>query len=77
MNFTQLPEYSLSSKDIESLFINLHNDGQTHTVGIVYRPPNGDMSTFIKWMSEDLESLSDRKHNTITMGDYNINMFTV
>ena len=75
MNFTQLPEYSLSSKDIESLFISLRNEGQTHTVGIVYRPPNGDMSTFIKWMSEVLESLSDRKHNTIIMGDFNINMF--
>ena len=77
MNFTQLPvpEYCLNSKDIESLFVSLRNEGQTFTVDIIYRPPNGDMSTFIKWMSEVLESPSDRKHNTIIMGDFNINMF--
>ena len=75
MNFTQLPEYSHRSKDIESLFISLRMDGHTSTVGIIYRPPSGDMSTFMKHMSEILESLSDKKCDTIIMGDFNINMF--
>ena len=75
MNFTQLPEYSHRSRDIESLFINLRMDGHTSTVGIIYRPPSGDMSTFMKYMSEILESLSDKKRDTIIMGDFNINMF--
>ena len=75
IDFTQLPEYCLNSKDIESLFIRLRNEDQTFTVGNIYRPPNGDMSTFLKWMSEVLESVFDRKHNTIIMGDFNINMF--
>ena len=75
MNFIKLSEYSHSSKDIESLFINLRNEDHTSTVGIVYRPPSGDISTFIKHMSEIMGSLSDEKNDTIIMGDFNINMF--
>ena len=79
MNFIKLSEYSLSSKDIESLFIiiNLRDEDHTSTVGIVYRPPSpsGDISTFIKHLSEIMESLSDEKNHTIIMGDFNINMF--
>ena len=37
MNFTQLPEYSHKSKDIESLFVSLRMEGHTRTVGIIYR----------------------------------------
>ena len=48
MNFSKLTEYSHSSKDIESLFITLRKEDYTSTVGIVYRPPSGDISTFIK-----------------------------
>ena len=75
MNFSKLSEYSHSSKDIESLFITLRKEDYTSTVGIVYRPPSGDISTFIKYMSEALKSLSNEKNDTIIMGDFNINMF--
>ena len=44
-------------------------------MGIVYRPPSGDISTFIKYMSEALKSLSNEKNDTIIMGDFNVNMF--
>ena len=75
MNFSKLSEYSHSSKDIESLFITLRKEDYTSTMGIVYRPPSGDISTFIKYMSEVLKSLSNEKNDTIIMGDFNINMF--
>ena len=75
MNFSKLSEYSHSSKDIESLFITLRKEDYTSTVGIVYRPPSGDISTFIKYMSEALKSLSNEKNDTIIMGDFNKNMF--
>ena len=75
MNFTKLSEYSHSSKDFESFFISLRKDDHTSTVGIVYRPHGGDISTFIKYMSEILESLSNEKNETIIIGDFNVNIF--
>ena len=75
MNFSKLSEYSHSSKDIESLFITLRKEDYTSSVGIVYRPPSSDISTFIKYMSEASKSLSNEKNDTIIMGDFNINMF--
>ena len=70
--FDTLAEHSQCSRDIESLFIKITNTSQPLTVGVVYRPPNGNIVNFLMQFENLLESLPDS--NVIITGDFNINL---
>ena len=66
---------SLCTEFIESLFVTI-NIGETEiSVGVIYRPPSGNVAKFNEAINEILSSL-EGKRNVIIMGDFNINMFT-
>ena len=60
------------TNDIETIFVTITNAVSPTTVGVIYRPPSGDISVF----NEKLENLlnSVPKENTYATGDYNINL---
>ena len=45
-SFIKLQHYCNVSEDIESLFLEISNQQYTATVGVIYRPPDGNISNF-------------------------------
>ena len=61
------------SKHLESLFVTIDNVSKGKiTCGVVYRPPSGDISIFLKELENLLEILPSK--NVLMCGDYNIDL---
>ena len=64
----------MCSPNLESLFIEITNSNQPITVGVTYRPPNGDESLFHKEIDVLMKNLPSE--NVIVTGDFNINLLS-
>ena len=67
--------------DIETLFIKI-NKSYTKTdrdviVGVCYRPPSGNVTTFNLQLCEILNSINHDKHYIYLHGDFNLNLFSL
>ena len=70
--FDTLDEYSSCSKDIETLFVKITNLPDPIIVGVIYRPPSGDLPNFYTLYDNLLEKLPAT--NVVISGDFNINL---
>ena len=61
-----------SNKNIECLFITITNMDSPVTVGIVYRPPGGQLKDFLKEWERILSVLPGK--DVVIMGDFNIDL---
>ena len=71
-NFTEMPQVSRCTPNIEALFITITNTIAPITVGVVYRPPSGDVDIFsdeFEWLVNQLPN-----KNVYIHGDFNINL---
>ena len=74
-NFTANDSLSLCNQDIEALFVNITGMERLTVVGVLYRPPNGDINKF----NNEIENIFDEL-NTLNncdcyiLGDFNINL---
>lgn len=60
---------------IESIFVKCIYHNRIIIVGSIYRPPNGDIDSFIETMEELLMKLSRIPHNKLYIGgDFNLNL---
>ena len=68
----KIEELTVCTSDIETLFVKLldTNNKQIH-VGIIYRPPSGNIKNFFASFEK---ILSSSNHKTIISGDYNIDL---
>ena len=60
------------SKNIECLFITITNVDSPVTLGIVYRPPSGQLKEFLKEWEGILSMLPEK--DVVIMGDFNIDL---
>ena len=74
---TSIKELSLCTVDIETLFIKICNSDKPLTLGVIYRPPSGNIKNFYLQFEKILNMLSTNESNadTIVCGDFNINLF--
>ena len=70
--FTEIPQVSCCTPDIETLFITITNSKTPITIGVVYRPPSGDLNIFNQVFGEILDKLPNK--NVYINGDFNINL---
>ena len=70
--FTETPQVSCCTPDIETLFITITNSKTPITIGVVYRPPSGDINIFNQVFGEILDKLPNK--NVYINGDFNINL---
>ena len=70
--FCELTEYSMLTEHIECLFAKITNNDLICIIGIVYRPPNSNISQFIDNMSYILSKISSLP--CYISGDYNIDL---
>ena len=72
LTFIEKPDFCYSSPDMEALFVEISNNKTPITLGVVYRPPNGNNANFIS-LFEDLTKKLPKENSFIT-GDFNINL---
>ena len=72
LNFTLNDSLSLCDQDIEALFVNITGMDKPTVVGVVYRPPNGNIERFNAELQSILTGLNDC--DGYILGDFNINL---
>ena len=73
--FDEIFESSICSPDIEALFIKITNTNAPIIIGVIYRPPNGNLNNFNQQFHCILETLP--KSNVYIAGDFNMNLHSV
>ena len=73
LDYNRLEKFCQCTTNLECLFVEITNTEQPLTVGVVYRPPSGDLSNFYN----EIETLMSKLPNTNVkiMGDFNIDLF--
>lgn len=74
-NFTEIPQTSCCTPHIESLFVTLTNTKTPITIGVIYRPPSGDIKIFTEEFERIIEQLPSK--NVYINGDFNINLHKI
>ena len=72
---------SIFDENVESIFIELSKDyigyKKNSIIGVLYRPPNTDMSIFNQQLLNILSSLKTENKIVYLMGDFNINLLNI
>ena len=71
--FTRTEKWTKTTKNLESLFIQVSNTAEPLHVGVVYRPPGGCKSSAISEFEKILKSLPHKR--VIILGDFNDDLF--
>ena len=72
LEFCEVPQFNHCMENMESLFIQTKNTSEVLTFGVVYRPPSGNESEFLKMFETLLSSLPNK--NVSISGDFNIDL---
>ena len=73
LNIKSRPD--LHIEGAEDLFIEVLNDHSKNIiVGVIYRPPNNDLDSFLEKLEEVLDSITRENKDVYLMGDYNIDL---
>ena len=73
LQYTVIDEHCVCSRNIECLFVSIINStGPPIIVGVVYRPPSGNIEMFYKRLEEIFSRLPTR--NVFITGDFNIDL---
>ena len=72
-------DHTTDFESFESLFIELNHLTTVHAkngvIGVIYRPPNHDISEFIDHMSSVTDTLTRENKICYLMGDFNLDLF--
>ena len=71
ISFKQQDAVSICTKDIETLFITISSSTHPVHIGVVYRPPSGNIDEF----NEEILSFFKTNDTVVLMEDFNINLF--
>ena len=72
--FTRIEKFCHCTENLESLFIEVTSTDTPQVIGVIYRPPSGDVIKFYKEFDDLLRGLPN-EHIHIS-GDYNIDLLT-
>ena len=74
LNAVRVSSLSDTTENLESLFINITNTVKPITVGVIYRPPNGNYDCFLTELELIKENLP--QHTVYIMGDFNVDLLS-
>ena len=72
--YTKLNAQSLITENIESIFVKISHPLGDIVVGVIYRPPGGNLNIFNSELSSIMSSFRESEKIFI-MGNFNINLF--
>ena len=75
LNYRVLNKVNVMNDLMESVFVGLFFPGRRNViVGVVYRPPQGNVNLFINEMQTVLSNSIFLQKTVFVMGDYNVNL---
>ena len=77
IEYIKRPDLTVWDKNIESLFIEVKYGDESNkcsVVGVIYRPPNGCVDSFLDHINNMLSKLQRESKSVYLMGDYNLNL---
>ena len=72
--FTKLDHFCRCSANLEALFVEVTNMEIPQTIGVIYRPPNGDKISALQELDALMKLLPDK--NVAITGDFNIDLLS-
>ena len=72
--YSRIEKFCNCSENLESLFIEITNTQVPQYIGVVYRPPNGNIELALKELDSLMKSLP--QNNVSVSGDFNIDLLT-
>ena len=72
LNATVDNSLSYTSANLETLFVSINNGPEPITVGVVYRPPSGEIQKFFEEFQNILDTAPNK--NVYILGDFNIDL---
>ncbi|KAL5252854.1 hypothetical protein ACHWQZ_G015578 [Mnemiopsis leidyi] len=72
LSATVIQSVSDTTQNLESLFVTTRSNSKEATFGVLYRPPNGEFSSFLNELTAILQLLP--KKSVQLMGDLNVNL---
>ena len=75
LNIVPCSDLSQTSPNLESLFVTITNHSTPLTVGVIYRPPNGNRTDFLFEFKHILEQAP--RNNTYILGDFNMDLHNI
>ena len=77
LNFScdKLSHMNISKKYMESIWFEINREkAKNLVIGVIYRPPNGDVTTFCELLTEQVNSVIEARNvDLYILGDFNIN----
>ena len=78
IDFIELPDLSINDDNIcQSLFIEFSLNNYKVVTGVIYRPPDADVSLFNDCLDKTLGVLNKSNKLTYLVGDFNINLLNM
>ena len=79
ITFKERQEWKVLNPNIETVFAELEKTffktPKNVLIGVIYRPPNSDVNSFIEQLADILHKLARENKLVYLMGDFNINLF--
>ena len=73
LNFNRIEKFSHCTQNLESLFIEITNVDSPLLIGVIYRPPSGDIDEFLREIDGLMRDIPNK--DVIIIGDFNIDLF--
>ena len=70
--YSEIQELNMVEDHIECIFIKINIRGHTYFIGLVYRPPNSNITEFSNTMHSILDKVASKP--SYIMGDYNLDL---
>ena len=68
-------EFCTAEDEFESLWVEIKNQkSKTIMCGCMYRHPNTDVLTFLKYIESTISKIDSNKYQIFLMGDFNIDL---
>jgi exonuclease III len=73
--YTIRDDLSKSSKEFETLWLEIHNDSQQNFLcSVIYRHPNGNADTFISYIDSSIDKIHREGKYCVILGDFNLDL---
>ena len=74
INASLLPDLTVNTDFIESVFIEINNNNKKTTIGCCYRRPDSDKNLFLNYCNENFSHFNPNLTDIILVGDFNMCM---
>lgn len=72
--YKERPDLNVMTDDCEILFVEIRMETKSYFVGVVYRPPSGNVADFLEHLSTTLSKLNSVPSTCYVCGDFNLDL---